>query len=68
MQNKRIQIKGPFIANLPIKHMVHNFKDVEMKDVSHGSVSPRKVCPYVCMQIYFLFCINIAYTFYIFLA
>ncbi|XP_015366422.1 PREDICTED: uncharacterized protein LOC107163482 isoform X2 [Diuraphis noxia] len=45
MQNKRTHIKGPFIANVPVKHMVQNFKDVEMKDVSHGSVSPRKMKP-----------------------
>lgn len=45
MQNKRLQSKGPFIANVPVKHMVQNFKDVEKKDVSHGSVSPRKMKP-----------------------
>lgn len=54
MQNKRLQSKGPFIANVPVKHMVQNFKDVEKKDVSHGSVSPRKVCPYVFMKNTFL--------------
>jgi len=47
MQNKRTHNKGPFIANVPVKHMVQNVKDVEMKDVSHGSASPRKVCLYM---------------------
>lgn len=69
MQNKRTHNKGPFIANVPVKHMVNNFKDVEMKDVSHGSVSPRKVCPYVCMinTLLIILFLNIVYTFYIFL-
>lgn len=49
------------MANVPVKNMVHNFKDVEMKDVSHGSVSLPKVCPYVCMKIHFLI-FNILYT------
>jgi len=65
MQNKRTHNKGPFIANVPVKHMVQNFKDVEMKNVSHGSVSPRKVCLYLYMKniIIYIYFINIAYIF-----
>lgn len=46
MQNKRIQKKGPFMANVPVQHMVQNYKNVENKDVIHGSVNSRKVCLY----------------------
>ncbi|XP_026805636.1 uncharacterized protein LOC113548774 [Rhopalosiphum maidis] len=45
MQNKRTQNKGPFMANVPVQHMVQNYKNEEIKDVSHGSVSPRKMKP-----------------------
>ncbi|XP_025201421.1 protein PF14_0175-like [Melanaphis sacchari] len=45
MQNKRTQSKGPFMANVPVQHMVQNYKNVEIKDINHGSVSPRKMKP-----------------------
>jgi hypothetical protein len=33
MQNKRVQAKGPFIANVPLQQMVQNYEDVEIKKI-----------------------------------
>jgi len=59
MQNKRTQSKGPFMANVPVQHMVQNYKNEEIKDVSHGSVSPRKVSISLYEKYIFLICVNI---------
>jgi hypothetical protein len=59
MQNKRTQNKGPFMANVPVQHMVQNYKNEEIKDVSHGSVSPRKVSISLYEKYIFLICVNI---------
>lgn len=46
-QNKRTLNKGPFLANIPLQHMVQNY-NADIKDTSHVHVSPRKqVCPYI---------------------
>lgn len=44
MQNKRVQTKGPFLANVPLQHMVQNYEDVEIKKIISESESPQKVC------------------------
>jgi len=49
LQNKRSLNKGPFLANIPLQHMVKNYEGVETKEISHApDNSPRnRVCPYI---------------------
>lgn len=44
MQNKRVQTKGPFLANVPLQRMVQNYEDVEIKKTIFESDRPNKVC------------------------
>jgi len=43
VQNKRIQNKGPFLANIPLQHMVHDYKESEIEEIN--SQSPGQIKP-----------------------
>lgn len=46
-QNKRTLNKGPFLANIPLQHMVRNY-NADIKETSHVHISTRnQVCPYI---------------------
>jgi len=49
MQNKRPLNKGPFLANIPLQHMVQNYEEVETKEISHApdNSTLNRVCPYI---------------------
>lgn len=44
MQNKRVQTKGPFLANVPLQQMVQNYEEVEVKKIIPESDCSKKVC------------------------
>lgn len=59
MPNKRIQPKGPFLANVPLQHMVQNYEDTEIKEINRKPNGSRGVCLYFCMKNILLFPFNL---------
>lgn len=49
IQTKRIQTKGPFLANVPVQQMVKNYKETESKPVNRRSISPSGL---VCLNLF----------------
>lgn len=45
-QNKRTLNKGPFLANIPIRHMVQNY-NADIKEKSRAHILRNHVSPYI---------------------